>query len=61
MRLAAVADIHLQPDSHEHNVRSFSVVNDLADALVIAGDFTNHGTPDEIQRDPAVAAAYLGV
>jgi Icc-related predicted phosphoesterase len=56
MRLAAVADIHLQPDGHEHNVRSFSVVNDLADALVIAGDFTNHGTPDEMRACLAVLA-----
>ncbi len=49
MRLAAVADIHLKEEDHEKNVRGFSVVNDLADALVIAGDFTNHGTPDEMR------------
>jgi Icc-related predicted phosphoesterase len=54
MRLAAVADIHLQAADHEHNVRRFSAVNDLADALVIAGDFTNHGTPDEMRACLAV-------
>lgn len=54
MRLAAVADIHLKPEEHELNVRHFSVVNDLADVLVIAGDFTNHGTPEEMRACLAV-------
>lgn len=49
MRLAAVADIHLKAEEHDRNVRRFSPVNDLADALVIAGDFTNHGTPEEMR------------
>jgi len=54
MRLAAVADIHLAAENHERDVRQFSPVNDLADALVIAGDFTNHGMPEEMR-------AVLGV
>ena len=54
MRLAAVADVHLQANDHEKNVRRFSPVNDLADALVIAGDFTNHGTPEEMRACLAV-------
>jgi len=54
MRLAAVADIHLAAENHEHDVREFSPVNDLADVLVIAGDFTNHGMPEEMR-------AVLGV
>lgn len=49
MRLAAVADIHLKSEELEKNVRAFSAVNELADALVIAGDFTNHGSPDEMR------------
>lgn len=49
MRLAAVADIHLRAENHEENVRAFSRVNELADALVIAGDLTNHGTPEEMR------------
>jgi Icc-related predicted phosphoesterase len=49
MRIAAVADIHLQPEHHERNARQFSMVNELADALVIAGDFTNHGMPGEMR------------
>ncbi len=54
MRLAAVADIHLKAEDHEKNVHAFSPVNELADALVIAGDFTNHGLPDEMRGVLAV-------
>jgi len=54
MRLAAVADIHLTADNHERDVHRFSPVNDLADALVIAGDFTNHGMPEEMRGVLAV-------
>jgi len=54
MRVAAVADIHLKPDDHEKNVREFSRANEVADALVIAGDFTNHGMPDEMRACLAV-------
>lgn len=49
MRLAAVADIHLAAENREHDIRQFSLVNEVADALVIAGDFTNHGMPDEMR------------
>ncbi|HEY2859580.1 MAG TPA: metallophosphoesterase [Terracidiphilus sp.] len=49
MRLAAVADIHLKAEDHEKNVTAFSAVNELADVLVVAGDFTNHGMPDEMR------------
>lgn len=49
MRLAAVADIHIRAEDHEENVRQFSMVNELADVLVIAGDLTNHGTPAEMR------------
>jgi len=49
MKVAAVADIHLKAEDHEKNVHQFSMVNELADVLVIAGDFTNHGMPDEMR------------
>jgi Icc-related predicted phosphoesterase len=49
MRLAAVADIHLSEKDREGDIRQFSIVNELADALVIAGDFTNHGMPEEMR------------
>ncbi len=49
MKVAAVADIHLKTEDQEKNVRQFSIVNEMADVLVIAGDFTNHGMPDEMR------------
>ncbi|HEY1895891.1 MAG TPA: metallophosphoesterase [Terracidiphilus sp.] len=54
MRVAAVADIHLQVEDQEKNVHQFTVVNELADVLVIAGDFTNHGKPEEMRACLAV-------
>lgn len=54
MRLAAVADIHLKAEDHEKNLHAFSAVNEVADALVIAGDFTNHGLPEEMRGVLAV-------
>ena len=54
MKVAAVADIHLKPDDREKNARQFSQVNEMADVLVIAGDFTNHGMPDEMRACLAV-------
>jgi hypothetical protein len=54
MRVAAVADIHLKAEDQEKNVRQFTVVNELADVLVIAGDFTNHGKPEEMRACLAV-------
>lgn len=49
MRIAAVADIHLVAENRDRDIRQFCAVNDLADALVIAGDFTNHGLPQEMR------------
>jgi Icc-related predicted phosphoesterase len=54
MRVAAVADIHFKPEDREHNVRRFLAVNELADVLVIAGDLTNHGMPNEMRVALAV-------
>jgi Icc-related predicted phosphoesterase len=48
MKLAAVADIHIKKENYEEDAQRFSAVNDLADALVIAGDLTNHGQPNEM-------------
>jgi Icc-related predicted phosphoesterase len=54
MKVAAVADIHLKAEDHERNVSQFSRVNEMADVLVIAGDLTNHGMPDEMRACLAV-------
>lgn len=54
MRIAAVADIHLQLENQARDIRAFSAANQRADILVIAGDFTNHGLPEEMRNVLAV-------
>lgn len=54
MRVAAVADIHLKAEDQERNIHAFPMVNELAEVLVIAGDFTNHGLPEEMRACLAV-------
>ncbi|HEX3941921.1 MAG TPA: metallophosphoesterase [Acidobacteriaceae bacterium] len=49
MRLAAVADVHFKANEREESIRRFLPVNDLADLLVLAGDLTNHGLPEEMK------------
>ena len=48
MRIAATADIHFSPQSYDRIREPFSHVRDEADVLVIAGDLTNYGKPDEM-------------
>lgn len=47
IRLAAVGDIHFGADLSGSLRPSFEQLPDLADALLIAGDLTLHGDPDE--------------
>ncbi|MER6303040.1 metallophosphoesterase [Kitasatospora sp. NPDC001539] len=47
IRVAAVGDIHLGPDSRGALRPAFATVADLADVLLLAGDLTRHGTPEE--------------
>lgn len=54
MRLAAVADVHFRAEQREENIRQFLAVNDAADLLVLAGDLTNHGLPEEMKTCLAV-------
>ncbi len=54
MRLAAVADVHFKAEEQEENIRQFLAVNDCADVLVLAGDLTNHGLPEEMKTCLAV-------
>jgi Icc-related predicted phosphoesterase len=56
MRLAAVADVHFRPEDQEENIRQFSAVNECADVLVLAGDLTNHGLPEEMKAFLSVLA-----
>ncbi|MGW2723519.1 metallophosphoesterase family protein [Streptomyces sp. NPDC001492] len=46
-RVAAVGDIHLGPESHGVLRPAFETLPECADLLLLAGDLTRHGTPEE--------------
>jgi Icc-related predicted phosphoesterase len=48
MRIAATADIHFSPQSYDRIREPLGQVRDEADVLVIAGDLTNYGKPEEM-------------
>ncbi len=48
MRIAATADIHFSPQSYDRIREPLGHVRDEADVLVIAGDLTNYGKPEEM-------------
>ncbi|HEX6773248.1 MAG TPA: metallophosphoesterase [Acidobacteriaceae bacterium] len=54
MRVAAVADVHFKAHEREASIRELLPVNDLADVLVLAGDLTNHGLPEEMKTCLAI-------
>ena len=47
VRVAAVGDIHLGPDSQGTLRPWFDTLAECADLLLLAGDLTRHGTPEE--------------
>ena len=49
MRIAATADLHFSPQSYDRLREPFTRVREEADVLVIAGDLTNYGKPDEMR------------
>jgi uncharacterized protein len=49
MRIAASADLHFSPQSFAKLKDQFERVRDEADVLVLAGDLTNYGQPDEME------------
>jgi Icc-related predicted phosphoesterase len=49
MRIAASADLHFTPQSYAKLQDQFERVRDEADVLVLAGDLTNYGQPDEME------------
>lgn len=49
MRIAATADLHFSASLHNALHDQLSRVRDEADVLVIAGDLTNYGQPDEME------------
>jgi Icc-related predicted phosphoesterase len=48
MRIAATADLHFTPPSYDPIRDQMHRVRDEADLLVIAGDLTNYGKPEEM-------------
>jgi Icc-related predicted phosphoesterase len=49
MRIAASADLHFSPQSYAKLKDQFERVRDDADVLVLAGDLTNYGQPEEME------------
>ncbi len=49
MRIAATADLHYSPQSYASLKDQFERVRDDADVLVLAGDLTNYGQPNEME------------
>ena len=49
MRIAATADLHFSPQSYDRLREPLSRVRDEADVLVLAGDLTNYGKPEEME------------
>jgi len=49
MRIAATADLHFTAERHSALLDQFNHVRDVADVLVLAGDLTNGGQPDEME------------
>lgn len=49
MRIAATADLHFSVSRHSALHDQFGRVRDEADILVLAGDLTNYGQPEEME------------
>jgi Icc-related predicted phosphoesterase len=49
MRIAATADLHFSASRHSVLHEQLSRVREEADVLVLAGDLTNYGQPDEME------------
>jgi uncharacterized protein len=48
MRIAATGDLHFSPQSYDRIRESMQRARDEADVMVIAGDLTNFGKPEEV-------------
>jgi Icc-related predicted phosphoesterase len=67
IRIAAVGDIHMAPETQGTLRPAFETLPECADVLLLAGDLTRHGTPeearvvaDEIRHLPVPVVAVLG-
>ncbi len=65
LRIAAVGDIHCGKNSHGLIAPFFANINDQADILILCGDLTDYGTPEEahlfIKELNAVKIPMVGV
>src|SRR4051794_24638973 len=49
LRVAAAGDIHARESCREEIESAFAALEGKADLVLLAGDLTSHGTPDEAQ------------
>ena len=47
IRVAAVGDLHVGTDSDDRLLEAFAGIGEHADVLLLAGDLTKCGTPEE--------------
>lgn len=47
VRIAAAGDMHCQPANRDRVVRAFAELDGRCDLLLLAGDLTTHGQPDQ--------------
>ena len=57
MRIAAVGDLHCRADTRRNVAVALRGVDQESDVLLLAGDLTDHGTP-ESQRILRTAASW---
>jgi len=56
MRIAAIADLHFSPQSYDRIRDAMGRLRDEADLLILAGDLTNLGKPEEME---SMLASFL--
>ena len=49
VRIAAAGDVHCQPSHRDAVVRAFEGLDAKADVLLLAGDLTTHGQPEQAE------------
>jgi Icc-related predicted phosphoesterase len=49
VRIAAAGDVHCRPAQREHAIRAFAGLDAKADVLLLAGDLTTHGQPEQAE------------
>ena len=49
VRIAAAGDVHVQPSQRDQVLETFAGLDDRADLLLLAGDLTTHGEPEQAE------------